>query len=137
MGSHQTGIQQFVYRFGQSLRSLAPLCAAPPVYERRYNGSPLLAFASSLQQVETAMTRPGASTADIKKAVEAANTARKTFIKSHNARSDQNIVAAVLQMYYNEVPKDQQPQGLYTAIRNEYGALDKESTYQKICRGHL
>lgn len=93
-------------------------------------GSPLLAFASSLQQVEMAMTRPGASTADIKKAVDAANTARQNFLKSHNAISDQQIVGTVLQMYYNEVPKDQQPQGLFTAIRNEYGSLDKASTYE-------
>ncbi|MGV3657972.1 MAG: S46 family peptidase [Chitinophagaceae bacterium] len=94
-------------------------------------GSPLLAFAGSLQQVEMAMMRPGSSTADIKKAVDAANAARQNFLNAHNAISDQQIVGAVLQMYYNEVPKDQQPQGLYTAIRNEYGALDKASTYEK------
>jgi hypothetical protein len=34
-------------------------------------------------------------------------------------------------MYYNDVPKEQHPIGLYQAIRNEYGALDKESTYEK------
>src|SRR5206468_5786014 len=42
-----------------------------------------------------------------------------------------NIVAAVLQMYYKDIPPDQQPQGLYTAIRNQYGALDKPATFQK------
>ena len=36
-----------------------------------------------------------------------------------------------MQLYYNDIPKEQQPQGLYTAIRNEYGALDKAGTYQK------
>jgi hypothetical protein len=34
-------------------------------------------------------------------------------------------------MYYNDVPKEQQPQTLFTAIRSEYGALDKASTYEK------
>jgi hypothetical protein len=90
-----------------------------------------LAFAASLQQLEAAMVRPGSSQADIKKALEAANTSRKSFLAAHNRTSDQNIVATVLQMYYNEVPKEQQPIGLYEAIRNEYGALDKPSTYQK------
>ncbi len=94
-------------------------------------GSPLLAFASSLQQVENAMVKQGTATADIQKAVDAANQARQNFLKSHNRVSDQNIVAAVLQMYYNDVPKDQQPQGLYTAIRNQYGPLDQAATYQK------
>jgi len=94
-------------------------------------GSPLLAFAASLQSVETALTRPGTSTDAIKRAVAAASEARQEFLKSENKPSDQNIVGAVLQMYYNDVPKNQQPQGLYEAIRNEYGALDKAATYQK------
>jgi hypothetical protein len=94
-------------------------------------GSPLLAFAASLQSVETALTRPGTSTDAIKRAVAAASEARQEFLKSENKPSDQNIVGTVLQMYYNDIPKNQQPQGLYEAIRNEYGALDKSATYQK------
>jgi hypothetical protein len=94
-------------------------------------GSPLLAFAASLQGVENALTKPGVSSADIKKAIDAASQARQNFLKSENKPSDQNIVGAVLQMYYNDIPKDQQPQGLYEAIRNEYGSLDKAATYQK------
>jgi hypothetical protein len=94
-------------------------------------GSPLLAFAASLQNLENTLVRPGVSSAQIKQVADAANNARKNFLASHNRASDLNIVGAVLQMYYNEVPKDQQPQGLFTAVRNEYGALDKASTYQK------
>ena len=94
-------------------------------------GSPLLAFASSLQSLENAMVRPGVSTADIKRAVDAASAQRQTFLKAENKASDQNILASVLQMFYKDIPNDQQPQGLFGAIRNEYGALDKASTYQK------
>ena len=94
-------------------------------------GSPLLAFAASLQGMENALTRPGTSSADIKRAVDAANNARKNFLASHNRVSDQNIVGAVLQMYYQDIPKEQYPQGLFEAVRNEYGALDKAGTYQK------
>lgn len=94
-------------------------------------GSPLLAFAASLQSLEATMVRSGTSQADIKKAVDAATASRKNFLAAHNRTSDQNIVGAVLQMYYNEVPKEQQPIGLYTAVRDNYGALDKAGTYQK------
>lgn len=94
-------------------------------------GSPLLAFAASLQQVENAMVRPGVSSADIKKAVDAATNMRANFIASENKASDQNIVASVLQLFYQDIPKEQHPQGLFEAIRNEYGALDKAATYQK------
>ncbi|HEY0065806.1 MAG TPA: S46 family peptidase [Flavisolibacter sp.] len=94
-------------------------------------GSPLMAFAGSLQNLENTMVKPGVSTADIRKAVDAANASRQNFIKGHNRTSDLNILGSVLQMYYNDVPRDQHPTGLYDAIRNEYGALDKATTYQR------
>ena len=34
-------------------------------------------------------------------------------------------------MYYTDIPKDQQPTGFYTGIRDQYGPLDKAATYQK------
>jgi hypothetical protein len=94
-------------------------------------GSPVMAFAASLQQLEAALVKPGTSTADIKKAVEAATTSRQNFIKAHNKASDQNILGSVVQMYYKDIPKDQHPVGLYDAIKSEYGALDRAATYQK------
>jgi hypothetical protein len=94
-------------------------------------GSPLLAFAASLQQVENVMVKPGSSQAEIKRAIDAAAASRKNFLSAHNRASDQNIVGSVMQMYYNEVPKEQQPIGLYEAVKNEYGSLDKAGTYQK------
>lgn len=94
-------------------------------------GSPLLAFAGSLQQVENAMAKPNSSNADIKKAIDAANTQRKNFMAAHNVISDQRIVASVLQMYYNDVPKEQQPIGFYDVVKTTYGPLDKATTYQK------
>lgn len=94
-------------------------------------GSPLLSFASSLQQVENALVKPGTSTAQIKAAVDAASQQRQNFLKSENKTADQNILAAVLRMYYTDIPQDQHPQGFFTAIRNAYGALDKASTYEK------
>jgi hypothetical protein len=94
-------------------------------------GSPLLAFAASLQQVENTMVKPGVSSDAIRKVIDAANASRKNFLESENKASDQNIIGTVLQMYYNEVPKDQQPQALLPAIRNEYGSLDNANTYKK------
>lgn len=94
-------------------------------------GSPLLAFAASMQGVENALTRPGVSSADIKKAVDAAAASRKNFLESYNQPSDRKIIASVLQMYYEDVPKDQHPIGLYEAIRSEYGSLNEASTYQR------
>lgn len=93
-------------------------------------GSPLLAFAATLQSLENTLVKTG-STADIKKAVDAATQARQNFLKSENRTSDQNIVAAVLQMFYADIPKEQHPIGLYESIRDSYGALNNTATYQK------
>lgn len=94
-------------------------------------GSPLLAFAASLQFLEITLTKPGVSSAQIRKAIDSADRMHQAFMKSENVASDQHIVADVLQMYRKDIPTDQQPQGLYTAIRNEYGNLDKPATYEK------
>jgi hypothetical protein len=94
-------------------------------------GSPLLSFAASLQPIENALVQPGTASASIKSLVDAASQSRQAFLKSENKASDQNILAAVLQMFYTDVPKEQHPIGLFEAIRNNYGTLDKASSYQK------
>src|SRR5215204_3847861 len=58
-------------------------------------GSPLMAFAASLQQVENAIVKKGSS-ADIKKAIEAAGESRAEFLKTENKVSDQNILGTAL-----------------------------------------
>jgi hypothetical protein len=93
-------------------------------------GSPLLAYAASLQQLENAIVQQGGS-ADIKKSMDAAKEARTELLKSENKASDQNIVAAVLQMYYKEVDKAQHPIGFYDGVKANYGDLNDETTYKK------
>ncbi len=94
-------------------------------------GSPLIAFSASLQQLEAALVKPGTPPADVKKAVDAASQQRKAFIKDENKISDQNIVAAVTKMYYEDIPAEQQPIGFFSTLKNNFGPLDDESTYKK------
>jgi len=94
-------------------------------------GSPLLGFASSLQQVENALVQTGKTPADVKNALQAADEARTEFLKEENKASDQNILAAVTMMYYNNVDKEQHPTGFYYNLKDKYGKLDDEATYQK------
>lgn len=95
-------------------------------------GSSLLSFAASLMSIESALVRTGAPKDVLTKALAAANTARSNFIKEENKPSDQNILAAVLRMYYEDVPKDQHPVGLFGNIKNKYGPLDDDATYKKV-----
>lgn len=97
-------------------------------------GSPLLAFAGSLQQVENAIVKKGSS-ADIKKAVDAAKEARTSFLKDEDKPSDQNILGAVLRMFYTDIDKSQHPIGFYEGLKGSYGSLDEETTYKKYAAG--
>jgi len=94
-------------------------------------GSPLLAFASSLQQIETALVQQGKSAADIKKAIEEADKARTEFLKEENKASDQKILADVTMMYYQDIDKQQHPIDFYRARVEAWGKLDDEQTYKK------
>ena len=94
-------------------------------------GSPLISFASSLTQLEAAMVKTNATQADVKKALDAATQQRKAFLESENRISDQNIVAAVTRMFYEDVAKDQHPIGFYSGIKNAYGSLEDDATYKK------
>lgn len=93
-------------------------------------GSPLLAFAASLQQVENAIVKSGKSE-DIKKAVESANEQRAEFLKSEYVPSDKKIMAAVLRAFYTEIEKNQHPIGFYESLKGSYGAPDDSVTYKK------
>lgn len=97
-------------------------------------GSPLAAFSTLLIPVEAVMVKPGASTADIKKAVDAVDARRKVFLASEEKISDEKILAAVAMMFYNDVDKSQHPIGLYEKIKAGYGDLKDEATYKKWAR---
>ncbi len=93
-------------------------------------GSPLSAFAASLISLETAINKPGATAEDIKKAADAADASRKSFIASEDIPSDKKILAGVAQAFYNEVDKSQHPSGTFDKIA-VYGSLDDDATFKK------
>jgi hypothetical protein len=95
------------------------------------SGSPLIAFAGTLQQLEAALVKTDSRQADVIKAAEAANKARDAFMAAENKVSDQNILAAVTMLFYKDVVKDQHPIGFFSILKNTYGSLDDEATYKK------
>jgi hypothetical protein len=93
-------------------------------------GSPLAAYASSLMALEATMVKQGTTTADIKKALDAANNQRTTFLAAEDRPSDEKILAAVAMMFYNDIDKSQHPIGFYEKLK-AYGDLRDEATYKK------
>ena len=94
-------------------------------------GSPLMAFASSLISLEAALVKTGATQADVKKALDAANQQRKNFLEDEDIPSDRNIVAAVTRLFFQDIPKEQHPIGFFGGIKDKYGSLEDENTYKK------
>ena len=92
-------------------------------------GSPLAAYASSLQQVEVAFTKKGGTMADVKNAVAAADAARKRFLAAVNIPSDQKILATTAMMFYTDIDKSQHPANVYQEIKR-FGELEDETTYK-------
>jgi hypothetical protein len=95
-------------------------------------GSPLIGYAASLSVLETALIKAGATEEDRKKAAQVASDTRKLFLEGHDAVSDRQILAAVLMMYYNDIPSAQHPANLFDNIRKTYGALEDENTFKKL-----
>jgi hypothetical protein len=93
-------------------------------------GSPLAAFASSLQALERAMAQPGVSAADLNRSVQAANKARTAFLDEEDKTSDQKILAATLRMFYTDIPSAQHPIGFFDAVKAKFGSLEEDNTYR-------
>jgi len=93
-------------------------------------GSPLMAFAATLQQVERAIVKSGKSK-DIEDAVSAADKARTAFMRSEHVVSDKQILAAVLQRFYTDIDQSQHPIGFYSSLKKDFGDLNDPATYKK------
>ena len=96
-------------------------------------GSPLMAFASSLMQVENALVRQGGGS--LQAAVDAAVEARKEFLKNEDRVSDQKIIAGTTMMFYTDIDKNQHPIGFFEKLKSFYGDLKEEDTYKKYAAG--
>lgn len=94
-------------------------------------GSPLIAYASSLIQLYNALNK-GTEGDALKKIISAVADKREGFLKEEDKPSDEKILASVLQMFYDNIEKSQQPEQFYTGVQHKYGALDDESTYKKL-----
>jgi hypothetical protein len=95
-------------------------------------GSPLTAFAASFQALERALTRKERSLEEINRIVEGMNRNREAFLANTNRVSDQNIVASISQMFYNDIDKSQHPAGFYEKLQSSFGPLTDEATYKKF-----
>ena len=99
-------------------------------YREGILGSPLSSFASSLMALEGTLVKAGVSAEDVKKAMDAADASRKSFLAAEDIPSDKNILAAVAKAFYTDIDKSQHPSGIFDKIAG-FGDLNDEATYKK------
>ncbi len=93
-------------------------------------GSPLIAFASSLIDLNNKMNAKDKNKDEIKKALDAASASRRAFLEAHNRPSDERILADVLRMFYQDIDKRQHPAGFYEELFSNHGNGD--DAYRKM-----
>jgi hypothetical protein len=92
-------------------------------------GSPLIAFASSLQKLDATLTKKDVTKEEITKVIDAVKTARETFIKSENIASDKNVLSFVTEAFYKDIDASQHPAGFYAGLSSKHGDLKSKNTY--------
>ena len=92
-------------------------------------GSPLIAFAASLRQLENALIKQNGG--NTQKIMEGISESRKKFLAEENKISDEHILAAVTSMFYTDIDKNQHPIGFFEGLKGSFGDLKDENTYKK------
>lgn len=93
-------------------------------------GSPLIKFSSELTAIDKVLSNKNAKPEDLAGAVESLKKARENFIKEENIASDKHILVAMVNMFYNDIPKEQLPTGFYGWLNRKYGDLNNIHTFE-------
>jgi hypothetical protein len=93
-------------------------------------GSPLIKFSSDMGALDKVLCKKDATPDEINKAIEAAKKAHDIFMKDENIASDKNILAAVTNMFYNDIQQDQMPKAFYNWLKSKYGDLNNVHTFE-------
>jgi hypothetical protein len=92
-------------------------------------GSPLIKFAADMSALDKVLSKKDATADEIKKAVDALRKSHDTFLKDENVASDQNILATVTNMFYNDIPQEQLPKDFFNWLKNKYGDLNNVHSF--------
>lgn len=116
--------------YARNYAAWAPYAKSRQYLREGILGSPLASFASSLTSLESTLNKQNASAEDIRKAADAADGARKSYLAAADLPSDRKIMAAVTRMYYRDIDKSQHPAGFYDKLSSSYGNLNDDNTYK-------
>jgi peptidase S46-like protein len=97
------------------------------------SGSGILTAALNYTALEKALKAAPQNTDDVKRASDYIKNFNKTFYKSFNKISEQKILAKLVQMYYENIPMDQQPAYMKDVVKKYKGKTNTE-TFEKFAK---
>ncbi len=94
-----------------------------------YRGPEILKFAAGFEGLKKALEKKNADPKKIKKQTEALKSRSDNYFKDYNATIDRNLLAAMMKLYYENVPQDQHPEYLTKIHKKFKGNFDKYAEY--------
>ena len=92
-------------------------------------GSPLLSFAGSLQQLDVLLSKKESRKEDILKLIEMLKGGYSAFLKAEDLVSDRNILAYVTEKFYTDIELSQHPKDFYSSLSAKFGDLKNKKTF--------
>ena len=77
------------------------------------------------QNLEAALKKDDTTSADFAKALDAADKARKSYHLNYNLKADENILAAVIMMFYSDIDRSQHPKDFYETLLKQYSNIEE------------
>ena len=96
-------------------------------------GSAVIANAMKYLTLEKILSSEKSSPEQIKKAIDDLKLDAANFFKSFNAISEEKILAAITQMYFENIAADQQPEYM-AVLRKKYKGKSNKETFEKFAK---
>lgn len=97
------------------------------------SGCGILAAAMNYNALEKALTTDSKNADNVKKATDRLQLFNANFYKSFNKASEQKILAKIIQMYYENIPANQQPAYMAEVMKKHKGKTTTE-TFEKFAK---
>jgi len=97
------------------------------------SGSGILAAAWNYTALENALTTDSKNADNVKKVTDRIQFFNANFYKSFNKTSEQKILAKLIQMYYENIPVNQQPEYMAEVLK-KYKGKNNTETFEKFAK---
>ncbi|MGB0392096.1 MAG: S46 family peptidase, partial [Salibacteraceae bacterium] len=117
----------------KAYKAQTPYVMASTYFNEAVVGSEILLFSYRANGLEKALTMGEPDPTKVDKLIQSMKKRSASHFKDYDLATDKEVTAAMLEMYYNDVPKDQQPQYFIDLVSKNKGDFTKmaEGLFEK------